>query len=722
MLALVVFLHLQMNMALLMKKLYSFLLVFCCLVAVKAQPPIPAGRIYFHSKIDEYQKNILNLSTLPDDIRAAATTKIDNVQNDIEADAQLDDTNKQKFLRGLQEALNFYILGYKNGTYSLSLLPGLVEAYKDGIHPELNKQSIAPIVEKNDSYIGQILIETYAYKANTGMDDIKDILLSKQMQQHPEPKSVMQTLLRHPNLPGIDTILYKIALIDPDIIYDYSQNYGQLADRILNNPNKLVSTIGHIGRLKTGRQIFPFLDEIVAGNMTIEQIEGSIDNGPAYFNLLVQTEIDYADQVRQKRVPLAKKDMEGRIAAKAHELYVNEINALHERPDAERFRVIDNLSPQALYYVAVSSEEEIYTSSYVRGVYPRIFKNKKLRADSLLMSVRFDHFKKWIKMAANYNDLDDFLGKMDKESAQVLMKAFVKGLDKTNSLEDAVDVANSYSSISDKGVRNLVLNEVQYNLQKAKESSNTRGTNIYNILNILFLSMDSTNHVDVPKLLGIPPVFYMPNKNLQDSAGKIIVQQFFYGDDDGRAGFSQFTSLFGGAGWSMKGNDQWVVHTSTGKGTKIVIYSNRPLDEKQGLDDKAQHALDDYMNENGLEPTIVIHRGHSYYLPSTLEQLQSSAQIVVLGSCGAYQSLNKVLTKCTVAHIVSSKQTGSQRVNGPLIKDMMETLRQGKTLNWQVLWKQLDREVADKELFSDYVPPYKNLGALFIMAYNRLPR
>jgi len=351
-------------------------------------------------------------------------------------------------------------------------------------------------------------------------------------------------------------------------------------------------------------------------------------------------------------------------------------------------------------------------------VYPRIFKNMK-RGDSLLMSVRFDRFKKWIKMAANYNKLDDFLKSMDKESAQVLMKAFVKGLDRTSSLEDAVDVANSFASINDKAVRNLILNEVQYNLQQAKDAGNKRARDIYNILNILFLSMDSTNHVDVSKLLGIPPVYFMPNKALQDTGGTIVVQQFFYGDKDGAMGFDQFRSLFNNGNWKMTGNDQWVTYSST-RGTKVVIYSNRPLDEKQNLDTKAQNALIDYLNEKGIEPTIIIHRGHSYYLNSTLEHLTPSAKIILLGSCGGYQSLNKVLTTCPTAHIIASKQTGSQSINGPLIKEMMEVLREGKQLNWPVFWANLAKLGMSRELFDDYVPPYKNLGALFIMAYNRM--
>lgn len=707
-----------------MKKLYTVLTFLCFLALVSAQPPanVPAGRAFFHEKIDIAQKNILKLGGVTGDINDAATIRVDNLQAHIEADNSLDNTNKQKFLRGLEEALERFVSACKNGSVAVTVLPNLVDEFKSGIALEMAGKSIVPVVAEGQPDASQILLETFAYSKNVGAAEAQDIIISQQMKLHPDPAKVIEILSKHPNLPGACDLIASIARTDPEIIYTRAAASDELSQKIHNCPDKLVAIIGRMAKMLSGRQIFPFLDELYNDKMTFDQIDSSLNNPAQYFKLLVKTEIDYADRMRVRDTPLAKADMEGRIAAKARDLYVNEINALHERPDGERFRVIDNLSPQELYYLAIFSEEEIYTSSYVRGVYPRVFKNKNLRADSLLMSVKFDHFKKWIKMAANYNTLDDFLKRMDKESSQVLMKAFVKGLDRTTSLEDAVDVANSYASITDKEVRNLVLNEVQYSLQKAKTDGNTRGTNIYNILNILFLSMDSVNHIDVPRLLGIPPVFYVNNKTLQDTAGKIIVQQFFYGDDDGKEGYAQFTGLFSNGNWKVTGNDQWVVHTSVGKGTKIVIYSNKPLDEKKGLDDEAQKALCSYLNDHDIEPTVVIHRGHSYYLPTTLKQLEPSAKIVVLGSCGAYQSLNKVLTLCPTAHIVSSKQTGSQRVNGPLISDMLETLRQGKTLNWQILWRQLEREVTDKELFNDYVPPYKNLGALFIMAYNKMNR
>ncbi len=69
------------------------------------------------------------------------------------------------------------------------------------------------------------------------------------------------------------------------------------------------------------------------------------------------------------------------------------------------------------------------------------------RSDSLLLSVNGDYFRKFIKMAAGYNTLNDFLGKMDPENAITTMKAFVIRLETTDGLEQAVDVADSYSSV-----------------------------------------------------------------------------------------------------------------------------------------------------------------------------------------------------------------------------------------------------------------------------------
>jgi len=307
---------------------------------------------------------------------------------------------------------------------------------------------------------------------------------------------------------------------------------------------------------------------------------------------------------------------------------------------------------------------------------------------------------------------------MDKGNAEVLMKAFVNGLEKSTTLEDAVDVADSYASINDKAIHDLILNQVQYNLQNAKSSGNKKAADIYNILNALFLSIDSSNHIDVAKELGIPPVYFMPNKSMRNDSGKIIVQQFFYGDKDGKTVFNAFVNSFSNANWKITNAAKWIVVSST-KGVPIKIYSNKPFDEEKDLDADAQEALCTYLSDNYLDPSMVIHRGHSYYLNSTLEQLDNSAKLVLLGSCGAYQNLNKVLSICPTAQIISSRQTGSGTINGPMINIILEQLRQGKDLDWPALWKIIGRAVSHQEYFDDYVPPFKNLGAVFIMAYKK---
>lgn len=118
-------------------------------------------------------------------------------------------------------------------------------------------------------------------------------------------------------------------------------------------------------------------------------------------------------------------------------------------------------------------------------------------------------------------------------------------------------------------------------------------------------------------------------------------------------------------------------------------------------------------------PSIVIHRGHSYHLRSTIEQLAASAKIVILGGCGGYQNLNDVLDICPTAQIISTKQVGTGVINKGIINEISETLRIGQNLNWPSLWINMAQKLGAnyKATFDDYIPPHKNLGAIFIMAY-----
>ncbi|HVX26689.1 MAG TPA: hypothetical protein VHB70_10125 [Parafilimonas sp.] len=717
-----------------MKKLFLFFFLYSAFCSVNAQSftksDIPLVRLYFHEKIDSTQKQIAKYDGIPDSlftpsdnddlnkrINDALTVQVDDLQNEIEASKLSENNDKIRYLRGLNECLQRFLNGYRFQTIKSPALIEIVSGYKKCLELDEKKESILPVIKTLSYDAGDILVNSVSFDGNEGIDASKDVLVLKVCHDHPE--RMMMVLSQHPDMPFVDSLVVVAARRQPDELYTYAAAYDKLAQRIRSNPDSLVQLISKLSQMPSGRLYFPFLDNLMSGKVTFDDIGTALRDSTKYYSLLVKTEIDYADRVRRRDTPISMAALQSKLADKAKEVYVNTINGLHESPDNVRFRCIQKLSPEELYYLAVMTDDVIYTSSYVNGVYPRIWQQMKSpRGDSLLMLVRFDHFKKWIKIAANYNTLDDFLKRMDKGNAEILMKAFVNKLDQTSSLEDAVDVADSYASINDKNIHNLILNQVKYNLSQAEQSGNKRAISIYKILNTLFLSLDSSNHVDVASTLGIPPVYFMPNKSMRNDSGRIIIQQFFYGDKDGNNVFNAFINSFRNSNWRITSNDKWVTVSST-RGVPISIYSNRPLDDETSKDEEAQLALGDYLVDNNLYPSMVIHRGHSYYLPSTLEQLDTSAKLVLLGSCGAYQHLNKVLSTCPTAQIISSRQTGSGTINGPMINIIVEQLRQGKNLDWPVLWRTIGKQVSHKEYFDDYVPPYKNLGAVFIMAYQK---
>ena len=122
-----------------------------------------------------------------------------------------------------------------------------------------------------------------------------------------------------------------------------------------------------------------------------------------------------------------------------------------------------------------------------------------------------------------------------------------------------------------------------------------------------------------------------------------------------------------------------------------MIFANKPLDNSKGDDPdaKAQKLLGEYLQANGFAPSIVIHRGHSYHLKYTISQLQPSAKVIVLGSCGSYQNLTSVLQICPDAQIISSKEVGTSLVNEPVLKLINESLLFQEDIDWINLWKAL---------------------------------
>jgi len=692
-----------------------------------------------HDAIDKEQKTILSSDgkadnlftpTSNDEINFLATKalvkKADNIQYLIETDKFFDHRLKVNYLHGLESILRYFRLNWKLKTdkkVNPVNLPLVINAYEECIRVDRKGESIESIIERLPYDAGILLINANIFDKNPGLKPGKNSLVRKYCILYPQ--RTFLTLSQFPDVPFADSLIRIVARKYPRQLYDYAAAGNKLAAIIRSiEDDVFVKSVATMARSKSGQQYFPFLDNIVKGRMTVAEIDAVKDDSVLYYKLLVKTQMDYVKRALDKDTAFEFRALTERLEKKAREGFVNTINGLHNENAEVRFRCIQPFNAMELYYLAVSSDGSIYTSSFVKGVYPLMMKKINNRGDSLLMQLNFDKYRKFIKMAAGYNTLSHFLGSFparktpdDESDAEKLMKAFVGKLEQGNGLEDGVDVADSYASIAEtlKPIATEMLRNVQMNYQRNVSSNNKRGIAIYNILSNLFLSADSTNKIDLTEKLGIPPVYEVPYKSIVNDSGRTIMHVFFYGDKDGQGIFRGFLGMYNNANWKITGTDQWVCVSSI-KGKPVSIYANRPLPEEGGEDEKAQKALVEYLEKNKLYPTVTIHRGHSYYANATIAQMFPTSKIVFLGSCGGYHLIHDVLEKAPDAHIIASKQIGATGINKCFQKILNEKAVAGKNIDWISFWKEM-RDCSYESEIEDYIPPYKNLGALFIKAY-----
>lgn len=656
--------------------------------------------------------------------------EVNRIAYQIETDPAFDHRLKVNYLIGLENFLKFFREHWKrlgiegvNPQY-LSLL---IANYEACVSMDRKGGSIAAIITSLPYDAGTTLMAAGIFEKNPGYQICRENLLLKYCTLVPE--KTFPVLQRNPDVLVADSLIKAVARKFPRQLYDYAAAGDRLGQRIRAiQDDPFVALVARMALSKSGQQYFPFVDNILQGRTTLEQIDAVKEDTLGYYRLLVATQRDYVKRALQGDTATESKALARRLEDKARSHFVTVINALHNEKDLQvRFKILQPLSAAELYYLAVSSDGTIYTSSFVRGVYPLMMSHIGNRGDSLLKEIRFDRYRKFIKMAAAFNTLDEFLASFPTASragvedpANTLMRAFVKNLDKTDGLEDGADVADSYASIAEtlQPVAKRMLENIRENQQESVRQGSRKGMVIYSILEKLFLSADSTRKIDLTKELGIPPVYQVPFKDLADDSGRVHVQLFIYGDKDGIGVFPGLVNMFNNSNWKIDPSSKYWVRITAAKGRPVTLYLNRPLPEELNEDAKAQEELNNYLQGQGITPRVTINRGHSYNAPYTIAQMSPASKIVFMGSCGGYNMIHDILEKAPDAHIIGTKQIADAPVNNPFLRLLMEKLRTGNDIEWIGFWKELDKIVTDK-IFEDYVPPHKNLGALFIKAYTK---
>lgn len=513
-----------------------------------------------------------------------------------------------------------------------------------------------------------------------------------------------------------DPIVAAAARVVPGTILTYATSTSSLSAVVKRNKDPLVQTIVQIANeSRTPLRALPFLKDIYNKKKTITEVDAITNDPVAYYKNLVRLKIENNEGVSDRAI---EQELNYRGLQ-----FVRVVNELHDSPAPVRFKSLTNFNAEELYFMMIGSQDEIYTSSFTWMCNRMIEQMKPQTGDELLTKVNKSHFRTFLRMCAGYNTLSAFLATMNDNQKTDLMKEFVANLEKggPDDLEDAVDVADAFGSITDQNLIIFLQKEVQTNYERAAHSE--KGIIVYGLLTTIFKGANNSAALSGDLRDLIPPITYVPRSSLQNDKGEVIEQIFFYGDKDGMGAYNNYLNTYKNNKWKIATNEYWSTITSVGP-NPVIIYANRPLPEEKGEDEIAQKKLAAYLAENNIVPTVIIHRGHSYFLPTTLEYLSPAIKIVMLGSCGGYHNLANVLNTAQDAHIISSKQVGALNVNMPIIKAIDDQLLSGKDVDWIQMWEGLtkyfsSRGAQEKDLFSDYVPPNKNLGAIFIKAYRK---
>lgn len=530
-----------------------------------------------------------------------------------------------------------------------------------------------------------------------------------------EPRMMLKRLAEFANEPFSCDIIAAAARTAPNDVYTFasSTNYT-LSNAVRRCNDPLVQAIVRIAaESKSPLKAMSFISDIYNKRLTIAEVDKITANDDLFYKNLVRLKLQgdslggatYTDELQYRGLK-----------------YVTRINELHESSDPVRFKSIEPLSPEELYYMMVYGQDQIYTSSFIGSFNRMMERMKPMTGDELLDKVRYDHFRTFIRMCAGYSKLSEFLGSMKPDEKTAVMRDFVTGLEagKTDELEDAVDVADAYGSIQDSALAEFLRNEIVANYKRVSEARNVKGTIVYGLLATL---SQTNNSGDLSNSLRLPPIDRMPNKNLRNDSGIVYEQVFFYGDEDGRNSYQSFMENFRDGKWKVTTGAQWATITSTA-GKPITIFANLPLNYEEGKDEEAQKALKKYLESQNIRPTVIVHRGHSYHLGSTIDNMEKPNRIIILGSCGGYHNLGKVLDRAPDAQLVSTKQTGTMLANNAICKAMNAHLLAGDDIDWVQLWNEVGgvfkgKGKAEKD-FLEYVPPHRNLGAIFIKAYRRM--
>jgi hypothetical protein len=399
------------------------------------------------------------------------------------------------------------------------------------------------------------------------------------------------------------------------------------------------------------------------------------------------------------------------------------LNELFDKPDAVRFRIIEPLTARELYTLLAYGEENAISTSY-HGAFTRLLarmRQEGLTGEPLLAQVHEVRLRPFIKSAAKFHRLEAFFTTIPSLPARwAVLTRCLSGLERTPDIAVQAAHAAEILDTTVDGQRLRLLRETLLNeYRRVERAQDQRGLAVYGLL-AAQLVQRMGDMPETPALTAIAQMYhpYLPDWQTIPMAhlfhnGLNVQRHFFYNDDDGQGSFRSFMAHYRDApAWHSEDYGSFVRLTSSGADRRIIIYANKPTDDGERAAD-----LERLMQHHGVPPQVIVHRGHSPYVPETIARMPPTAALVFLGNCGGYTLLEGVFNKAPEAQVITTLGVGTITVNDPFLKALNDYLLRGTDRRWAAFWRQAAARLEHNPRFADYVAPDHNAGALFLRAY-----
>lgn len=498
---------------------------------------------------------------------------------------------------------------------------------------------------------------------------------------------------------------------DPTLLFTLDESARPFFEQVLTkSTNARFNIVKKISQMNLSRDekerlmtLIPLLEK---KELSVSELEHLLANDQMYFHQLVELVAegnDFASVARSESLQNLSLEM------------LSKMNEAHNDPPKKRFAPMSGLASEDLYVLLVSdpgalhsNEPFAYPSTY-QGVLDQLLIRLKQEGKSgkdLLARLRGYELKTFLTLAVQRGRFEDFLRSMDTPDQQLLVQSLLKQitLDQDPSEQTAM-VADIFKGLKDGDLRQLMHEEIRDGFLKASEYEGVT-KRAFGILSVLV-------DADAPwvpererEAYRLPDHSQLDVRELQNEDGVVVQRYYFYDDEDGASSFANFLKSYEGKrGWKIDQKPGYVIVSSVGTGRPVRIYANEPSTGPNEDHPERHDAVEKVFAQEGIQPTVVVHRGHIYHQKFTVDRLPDSVRLLILGSCGGYLTVTELMQTHPDVQVVSTQGTGTKLVNDALLRKLEDTFRKSEEISWPFFWSAMAEKLAKDKDFPSYRSP-----------------